>query len=146
MDIVGIKRFLNKNKDKTLDEIISDTESVVNGIGNVIGNSGSPAGTDTLFGYFKRGFVKSVQRGTINPRLDVTESQSVTISKVNPSKSFVLLRSQLAFLDHASAAGAGDIAYLLSLSSNSLVVGLPNTSDIYSRTNCQISYEVVEFF
>lgn len=145
MDIVGIKRFLNKNKDKTLDEIISDTENVVNGIGNVVGNSGSPAGTDTLFGYFKRGFVKSVQRGTIRPRIDVAESQSVTISSVNPSKSFVLLRSQLIRIDSSSYVYAGDIAYLKSLSSDSLVIGFSNSYN-QSRLNCEISYEVVEFF
>lgn len=93
MDIVGIKRFLNKNKDKTLDEIIS--ESVVNGIGNVIGNSGSPAGTDTLFGLLKRGMVKSVQilkfssseAKTSDPVYgDAVES---TISATNMSKTIV---------------------------------------------------------
>lgn len=102
MDIVGIKRFLNKNKNKTLDEIIS--ESVVNGIGKVIGDSSSPIGEDTIFGLLKGGMVKSVQRGraqthdlqqyeqfSIGSYYITARYVDVTISPVNLSKSILII-------------------------------------------------------
>lgn len=123
MDIVGIKRFLNKNKDKTLDEIIS--ESVVNGIGNVIGNSGSPIGEDTIFGLLKGGMVKSVQRGTVT--FSNFSNRTINISAVNPSKTIVLIRSEN---DAGSVGGYGGEVWsypnfssvLKSLSSNSFKI------------------------
>lgn len=152
MDIVGIKRFLNKNKDKTLDEIIS--ESVVNGIGNVIGNSGSPAGPDTLFGLLKRGVVKSIQRGTATYGSDSIysvdpskETLDINISSVNPSKVFVLLKEE-AFGDNGGDKGGHFYtSALLRVSSNTITVRpafFHGFNDGYYGE--KFSWQVIEFY
>lgn len=139
MDIVGIKRFLNKNKDKTLDEIIS--ESVVNGIGN----SGSPAGTDTLFGLLKRGMLKSVQRGTYKGSVaserysQIDRNVSINISKVNPAKCELYFRERYVSVDEKSEYGSSvQVARtsLQALNANSIVIKQP----YYSRSSTGSTY------
>lgn len=152
MDIVGIKRFLNKNKDKTLDEIIS--ESVVNGIGNVIGNSSSPIGEDTIFGLLKGGMVKSVQRGTVT--FSDSRDRTINISAVNPSKTIVLIRSEN---DAGSVGGYGGEVWsypnyssvLKSLSSNSFTISFSVSYTTVKYVSSAIanygvvSWQVIEF-
>ena len=160
MDIVGIKRFLNKNKDKTLDEIIS--ESVVNGIGNVIGNSGSPAGTDTLFGLLKRGMLKSVQRGTFKGGVsqetwsEINRNVSINISTVNPAKCEICFREKYTFTNGGSenilSVGVARTS-LQALNANSIVIKQPyytsprrgDDSRVYYNS-MQVDWELREYY
>lgn len=155
MDIVGIKRFLNKNKDKTLDEIIS--ESVVNGIGNVIGNSDSPAGTDTLFGLLKRGFVKSVQiikirYSQINYRQDLDSSVGVnymdaTISPTNVSKTIVFPFTSQQMYGTREATDSYNYYSPLAwqIAKNKIRIAATSASGSYPYVNKSVVY-VVEFY
>lgn len=152
MDIVGIKRFLNKNKDKTLDEIIS--ESVVNGIGNVIGNSGSPAGTDTLFGLLKRGFVKSVQVIKIGSEVEARGSDATvgscyiaTISATDPKKTIVFPQDYISrTLDSTERDRyCGTVAF--QKQNNQIAIRYNHWDDIYDEAKVgSVVVYVVEFY
>lgn len=157
MSIWEIKRFLNKNNDKTLDELIS--ESVVNGIGNVIGNSDSPAGTDTLFGLLKRGMLKSVQRGTYKGSVageryaQIDRNVNINISKVNPAKCELYFRERYVSVDEKSENdSSAQVARtsLQALNANSIVIKQPYYSQ-YSvgslyYTSIPVDWELREYY
>lgn len=153
MDIVGIKRFLNKDKDKTLDELIK------NGIDNAVGTPDSPAGTGTIFGLLKRGMVKSVQRGV--RKFNASNNATISISAINPSKAVVILNSSteagasnfFASNSYQAKGVQNESSYLVSLGATSLTISPcslvtnngSNASD-WDRNYGSTSWQVIEYY
>lgn len=138
----------------------SDSAWAVNEILEKTGDPSSPAGTDTLFGYNKRGLVKSVQRLKVNgtvvgstgnqeeyPCDDTTWHawrKSVKISAVNPSKTIVLCYNPV--LDYTDAPGRNGGAKLKD--STTVYVfgtGYTETSGKYS-SDFVAEIQVIEFY
>ena len=127
-------------------EKLAEVLTKVTGIDGKIGTSGDTAGTETLFGQVKdisekmpTGTVKSVQRGYIQltNTSDPTEMQ-ITISKIDPQKSFVILNTDAVGAHHDRYYGQG--LCLKSLTENKLVVRSETRGSIW------FSWQVIECF
>ncbi|WP_415972529.1 hypothetical protein [Anaerotignum lactatifermentans] len=127
-------------------EKLAEVLTKVTGIDGKIGTSGDAAGTETLFGQVKdisekmpTGTVKSVQRGYIQltDNSDPTEMQ-ITISKIDPQKSFVILNTNAIAAHNDSYYGQG--LCLKSLTENKLVVRSETRGSIW------FSWQVIECF
>lgn len=125
---------------------IAKVLKAVLGIDTKIGTSGDTAGTETLFGQVKdisekmpTGTVKSVQRGYIQltNTSDPTEMQ-ITISKIDPQKSFVILNTDAVGAHNDRYYGQG--LCLKSLTENKLVVRSETRGSIW------FSWQVIECF
>lgn len=120
----------------------TQTQNTLDLVNGKIGNFGDTAEEGTLFGQMaggsgSTGAVKSVQRGYIrltntgNP----TEMQ-ITISKIDPQKSFVILNTDTAEIDRHYGQGL----CLKSLTENKLVVRSETRGGIW------FSWQVIECF
>ena len=83
------------------------------------------------------GVIKSVQKGTITGEVEDTTRVSVTISSVNPNKSFVILNNG----SYCSGDTPASSEYLISLSSTVLTV-----KPASSYRKVLMSWQVVEFY
>lgn len=131
---------------KVLLEKLAEVLTKVTGIDGKIGTSVDTAGTETLFGQVKdisekmpTGTVKSVQRGYIQltNTSDPTEMQ-ITISKIDPQKSFVILNTDAVAMGTSRYYGQG--LCLKSLTENKLVVRSETRGSIW------FSWQVIECF
>lgn len=131
---------------KVLLEKLAEVLTKVTGIDGKIGTSVDTAGTATLFGQVKdisekmpTGTVKSVQRGYIQltNNSDPTEMQ-ITISKIDPQKSFVILNTDAVMMGSDRYHGQG--LCLKSLTENKLVVRSETRGSIW------FSWQVIECF
>ena len=127
-------------------EKLAEMLTKVTGIDGKIGTSGDTESTDTLFGQVKdisekmpTGTVKSVQRGYIQltNNSDPTEMQ-ITISKIDPQKSFVILNTDAVAMGTSRYYGQG--LCLKSLTENKLVVRSETRGSIW------FSWQVIECF
>lgn len=121
-----------------------ETQQTVNETKTTIGDIGDPAGEESLVGLVKNipekvptGAVKSVQRGYIQltDTGDPTEMQ-ITISKIDPQKSFVILNTDTVGIDRHYGQGL----CLKSLTENKLVVRSETHGGIW------FSWQVIECF
>lgn len=119
-------------------------KQTVNETKTTIGDIGDPAGEESLVGLIKNipetvptGAVKSVQRGYIQltDTTDPTEMQ-ITISKIDPQKSFVILNTDTVGIDRHYGQGL----CLKSLTENKLVVRSETRGRIW------FSWQVIECF
>lgn len=116
-----------------------NTLDVVNG---KIGNFGDTAEEGTLFGQMaggsgSTGVVKSVQRGVSSLPSSSPLERKITISTINPNKSFVLLTSDAV---HGWDNSYGQGVRLKELAAEYLVV------DSVHRGNMSFSWQVIELF
>lgn len=117
-----------------------NTLDVVNG---KIGNFGDTAEEGTLFGQMaggsgSTGVVKSVQRGVSSlPSSSSTSERKITISTINPNKSFVLLNSDTT---RGMDGSYGQGIHLKELAAEYLVV-----ESVY-RGYMPFSWQVIELF
>lgn len=124
---------------------VAEVLTKVTGIDGKIGTSGDTAGTETLFGQVKdisekvpTGAVKSVQRGVSSlPSSSSQSERKITISTINPNKSFVLLTSDAA---NGSDKSYGQGVRLKELAAEYLVV------DSVYREPMPFSWQVIECF
>lgn len=87
--------------------------------------------------------IKSIQRGVAYGSRNATEEINITISSVNPDKCFVLLHNQaLACVVGSDSSGETYGAYLISLTTNNLKIGVPSyESDWFF----DFSWQLIEF-
>lgn len=125
-------------------DTLLEVQKTVNETDTTIGNIGDPAGEESLVGLIKdipekvpTGAVKSVQRGYIQltDTDDPTEMQ-ITISKIDPQKSFVILNTDTVGIDRHYGQGL----CLKSLTENKLVVRSETHGGIW------FSWQVIECF
>ena len=133
-DFYSIEDF-NENMD-TIDTLMAENETAVNGIDGKIGNPGD-TGTGTLFGAVAAAgnntgsVIKSIQRVTAYGNISL--SKTIDINKVDTSKTFVIMERLRGAVDsHAS------VSY--SLSSTSITVSASNSSNEIS-----IGFWIIEF-
>lgn len=129
-------------------EKLAELLTKVTGIDGKIGTSGDAAGSETLFGQVKdisdnmiTGTVKSVQRGYIQlTNTSAPTEMQITISKIDPQKSFVILNTDAAQAEVDRYYGQG--LCLKSLTENKLVV----RSETQTRNRIWFSWQVIECF
>ena len=130
----------------------SDSAWAVNEILEQTGDLSSPAGTDTIFGLLKRGMVKSVQRGVVS--FSQNANKTVNISAVNPSKTIVILKSDVeagaSVSDTERFAKVNKCSILQSLSSGNFIVTPPflltPASFGVDYNYGKVSWQVIEFY
>ena len=136
-----------------IEEVKQDIQDVSNLIGEATNTGGTvTAGTvmaklNALLNKFTSGGVgiKSVQRGTFQEKIvanTTDNTTTITISEVNPSKTFVILRGG-ATSGYASSPSVV-MGYLKSLTATNFTFSGARGSVTVSPS--MISYEVVEFY
>ena len=120
-------------------------KQTVNETKTTIGDIGDPAGEESLVGLVKNipasvstGAVKSVQRGVSSLPSSLSSSEiKITISTINPNKSFVLLTSDTIF---GADRSYGQGVRLKELAAEYLVV------DSIYKGGMSFSWQVIELF
>lgn len=143
-DVKGAGTMLAAPFEIARQDTLTEVQQTVNKTDTTIGDIGDPAGEESLVGLIKdipekvpTGTVKSVQRGYIQltDTSDPTEMQ-ITISKIDPQKSFVILNTDTVGIDKHYGQGL----CLKSLTENKLVVRSETRGRIW------FSWQVIECF
>ena len=143
-DVKGAGTMLAAPFEIARQDTLTEVQQTVNKTDTTIGDIGDPAGEESLVGLIKNipetvptGAVKSVQRGYIQltDTGDPTEMQ-ITISKIDPQKSFVILNTDTVGIDRYYGQGL----CLKSLTENKLVVRSETRGGIW------FSWQVIECF
>ena len=143
-DVKGAGTMLAAPFEIARQDTLTEVQQTVNKTDTTIGDIGDPAGEESLVGLIKdipekvpTGAVKSVQRGYIQltDTVDPAEMQ-ITISKIDPQKSFVILNTDTVGIDRHYGQGL----CLKSLTENKLVVRSETRGGIW------FSWQVIECF
>lgn len=143
-DVKGAGTMLAAPFEIARQDTLLEVQQTVNKTDTTIGNIGDPAGEESLVGLIKdipekvpTGAVKSVQRGYIQlTNTGYPTEMQITISKIDPQKSFVILNTDTVGIDRFYGQGL----CLKSLTENKLVVRSETHGGIW------FSWQVIECF
>lgn len=143
-DVKGAGTMLAAPFEIARQDTLLEVQQTVNKTDTTIGDIGDPAGEESLVGLIKNipetvptGVVKSVQRGVSSlPESSLQTERKITISTINPNKSFVLLTADATRADKSYGQGVR----LKELAAEYLVV-----ESVY-KGNMPFSWQVIELF
>lgn len=144
-DVKGAGTMLAAPFEIARQDTLTEVQQTVNKTDTTIGDIGDPAGEESLVGLIKNipetvptGAVKSVQRGVSSlPSSSSSSEIKITISTINPNKSFVLLTSDTIF---GADKSYGQGVRLKELAAEYLVV------DSIYKGGMSFSWQVIELF